>query len=139
MPNIFPVVFIIIYFMVFVAVGLIPMLKIIRIRCKGVMAGATITNVEQTQKPKGKSTGVYSAKVRFKTESGKIISSGYFSQGDYLSLFQDRPESKVDIVYSRDNPNEFYLPKDKGNIGINIIFCIAGLIGAGIMIFIFFI
>ena len=81
--------------------------------------------------------GEYSATIKFKIKSGRSISGSYFSSGDYLTLFQQAPENEVDIIYSSDNPNKFYLPKDKGDIGINIMFAAVGLIGIFAIIWIF--
>ena len=125
------------FFAGFFIVGFIPLHSIIRIRKNGIKAKATITNVKQMKKAGGRSMGEYSAIIKFKTKNGRSISGSYFSSGDYLTLFQQSPEIEVDIIYSSDNPNKFYLPKDKSDIGINIIFAAVGLVGIFAIIWIF--
>ena len=118
-------------------VGFVPLLGCIRIRKNGARTKAKITNVVQTKKPGTRSPGEYSAQIKFKTEKGRTITRSYYSSGDYLTLFQQTGKDEADVVYSIKNPAKFYLPKDKGDIGINIIFSVGGLVGVVAIILIF--
>ena len=109
--------------------GGIPLFALLRIKKDGIRTKAEIFNVTQVSKAGTRDPGEYSAAVRFRIEGGRVIQAHYSSSGDYLTLFQNNENGVADVIYSETNPNKFYLPKDKGNIGWSVICAAVGLIG----------
>lgn len=124
-------------FLAFFIIGAIPLFVLLKIKKDGVLTNAKIFNVRQVSKASTRSTGAYSADIRFRTKAGRIVQASYQSSGDYLTLFQENKKQEAEIVYARKRPSEFYFPKDKGDIGWNIICFSIGIVG--IMITVLFV
>ena len=121
--------FMIIFFCFFFFLGGIPLLGLLKIKKNGIRTNAKIFNVRQVSKESTRSTGSYSADIRFHTEEGRTVQSKYLSSGDYLTLFQHNVKDEAEIVYFKNDPNKFYFPKDKGDIGWSVICFVVGITG----------
>ena len=122
----------------FAVIGGIPLCRILKIRAKGILVKARITNIRQTKKASGRSPATYTATLTFKDQHNHEIRRNYTSQGDYLSLYQEQQDGQVDLIFNKEKPNDFYLPKDKFDIGINSIYFAVGLFGTLTLIWIFY-
>ena len=110
-------------------IGGIPLLGIYKIRRNGARTQARVSDVRLVRKASGRAPMVYTAQVTFQDHHNRTISCRHTSQGDYLSLFQGNPDRLADLIFDKRRPALFYLPKDKGDIGLSYIFCIVGLVG----------
>jgi len=118
--------------------GGIPLLGYFKICRKGIKTSARVRNVRQTAKNSSKTSAIYTADIIFKLKNGKTLQMPYTSSGDYLTLFMDKEyEREAEIIYNEDNPYKFFIPRDKGEIGWNIIFCTIGFVMTIVFTFIF--
>ena len=124
-------------FVVMFLIGFFPLLKIFKAKKTGFKTQARISNVRLTKRSSGRSPMEYTALLKFKDSNGRTIKREYVSTGDYFSLYLNN-EDEIPLTYNKNNPNDFFLPKDKGNIGYSAIYCIAGLIGSVVLFVILF-
>ena len=120
----------------FILSGGIPLFKRIKIRGNGVRTTAHILSVKLISEATTRSPCEYSANIQFRDESGKVIRAVYSSRFDYLSLFQNKYRHDVELVFSKNDPHKFYLPKDKGAIGWDIIKFFVGLFVSCFILFV---
>ena len=103
--------------------------KRLKIRSNGVKARATIISTWEKRAHKFPNKwGVYLAEISFENESGVTIRGCYTSNGNYLSKFQYGAGEEVDIIYCKNNHNEFYLPSDKQELHYSVYLLILGLV-----------
>jgi len=125
-------------FIIMFLIGFIPLLKMFKIKKNGVKTHAQISNVRITKRPGTRSPVEYTALLTFKDSKNRTVKREYVSAGDYFSLFANGSDHEIPLTYNKDNPNKIFLPKDKGDIGYSVIYCVVGLLGAAAIFAIWF-
>jgi len=104
-------------------------------RSNGVRTRAIIISVWETREHKASQYGgIYKAEISFENESGITVRGCCTSRGTYLKKFQHGVGEEFDIIYYKNNHNEFYLPSDKQELYWSVFSLIVGIIVMSISI-----